>query len=738
MWQVAVMLKFIKSIGFGGLSYCFTDHQISKPANCPVIFNIAHLGRGRTLNIKTQHYSVIFQSLLKNQPHIPVKLYNEILSSLDALDQSIINDFDLTTDEMAVYKQMNILAKATNISGEKSESYVELKHIVDGMIAGSGLSYDERNVLLALKKLIDRETLSHGGVSGDKFGRPMSADDHLTQYQKTSLDLLRASVDGGEAITVFSGPGGSGKMTVLNYFSTIYQLTALECAPPTSANITMHQVNAYLAKCAVESEKGTWAAKIVVFFGGEVLFSPDNQPQLKFTVPNGIQYIQTVLADDMRFFGRKIATIDMPLPTKEHISFCLGKAIPDVDQILEAMTKKNAFITFDTVTRVGNLLKETTIDDAVAIVSGKTMDCYSDHRGDASPNEVMKEIRSRVFFQEEAMTAIETILKRNNSGFKPDGRLAGAFLFAGPTGTGKTETALALSTALRFPLLRIDLSEYAMPHTIQRLIGAPPSYIGYNDGAILSDFIKKHPTGVILLDEAEKASREVTQLFLGMLDSGFIKTQKGETLDCTPYWVIFTSNAGMTYTSDVQTPLGFAATPINIEAQNVHEKETNKMSRAGVDLAFSPEFRNRLDRVVHFKPLAREVSYAIVEKIIATLTLQVMRRKNIALTVTPEVIAYLAEVGYSQKDGARALRRAVESQISDAVAAINVRQGSKIMVYLENSKVMAKLDDAVSTDIATESSSVNVSEENRAKEAKETLKEKVKVTTNKKPNAELG
>ncbi|WP_019008686.1 AAA family ATPase [Deinococcus aquatilis] len=259
----------------------------------------------------------------------------------------------------------------------------------------------------------------------------------------------------------------------------------------------------------------------------------------------------------------------------------------------------------------------------------------------------------RVLGQAAAVTAVASAVKLARAGLRDPQKPQAAFLFAGPTGVGKTELARALADRLGVHLARFDMSEYQEAHTVARLIGAPPGYVGFDQGGLLTDAVAKNPHAVVLLDEIEKAHPDIYNLFLQLMDHGTLTDHTGKKVDGRGLLLIFTTNAGA---ADASRPaLGFS-----------REGRAGESAEA-VKRTFSPEFRNRLDAVLHFSPLAPEVMAGVVDKFLRDLTAQLTER-NVALTVTPAARALLAKQGYDPQMGARPLARVIEQKLKRPLA----------------------------------------------------------------------
>lgn len=265
-------------------------------------------------------------------------------------------------------------------------------------------------------------------------------------------------------------------------------------------------------------------------------------------------------------------------------------------------------------------------------------------------------LRHEVFGQEEAVTAVTKAILRGRAGFNEQRRPAGSFLFCGPTGVGKTEVARALARLLGLDFLRFDMSEYMERHSVSRLIGAPPGYAGHDQGGQLTEGVRTHPHCVLLLDEMEKAHPEVFNILLQVMDDARLTDAQGRKTDFSHVLLIMTSNAGA-YEMQ-RASVGFAARTA---------EAAGEQGMAAVTRAFSPEFRNRLDAIVAFKPLRSELMAGIVDKFLEEIR-DGLRRKRISLDATPEARAWLASTGYSQDMGARPLRSLMRTELEDKLA----------------------------------------------------------------------
>ena len=262
-------------------------------------------------------------------------------------------------------------------------------------------------------------------------------------------------------------------------------------------------------------------------------------------------------------------------------------------------------------------------------------------------------LRRVVFGQNSAVGAVVTAIKRARAGLGQPDHPAGCFLFTGPTGVGKTELAKQLAIHLGNEFIRYDMSEYMEKHAVARLIGAPPGYVGFEQGGLLVDAIRAHPYAVLLLDEIEKAHPDVFNILLQVMDHATLTDNNGRKADFRQVVVIMTSNAGSREMN--AAPIGFS------EDRAAGGKGRTK---AAIERVFSPEFRNRLDAIVSFDSLAPEVVETIVEKFILQLETQLAER-HVAITLAPDARAWLAKKGYDPKFGARPLARLIQTEVRD-------------------------------------------------------------------------
>ena len=299
-----------------------------------------------------------------------------------------------------------------------------------------------------------------------------------------------------------------------------------------------------------------------------------------------------------------------------------------------------------------------------------------------------KELHKRVIGQEEAVHAVSQAVKRGRVGLKDPNRPIGSF-FLGPTGVGKTELSKALAQAVfgsEQAMIRVDMSEYMEKHSVSKLIGSPPGYVGYDEGGQLSEKVRRNPYSVILFDEIEKAHTDVFNILLQVLDDGHITDAHGRKVDFKQTIIIMTSNAGAQAIVEPKQ-LGFIST--KDEKKDYEKMKSGVMEE--VRRLFKPEFLNRIDEIMVFHTLNKEEIRKIVTLLLKSLEERCMEQMDIRLNVTNSAVDYLAEAGFDAKYGARPLRRAIQSKIEDRLAngllEGKIKRGDQVQVQYRNKEI---------------------------------------------------
>ena len=266
-------------------------------------------------------------------------------------------------------------------------------------------------------------------------------------------------------------------------------------------------------------------------------------------------------------------------------------------------------------------------------------------------------LHARVVGQDAAVDAVSNAVRRSRSGLQDPGRPVGSFLFLGPTGVGKTELCKALAEALfddENAIVRIDMSEFMEKHSVARLIGAPPGYVGYEEGGVLTEAVRRRPYSVVLFDEIEKAHRDVFNVFLQLLDDGRLTDNQGRTVDFSNSLIVMTSNLGSRAIQE-------------IASQGGTTEELNEATTMILRERFLPEFLNRIDETIVFQPLAKEEIRKIVAIQARKLT-ALLAKQNVDLTLTDAALDGIAELGYDPAFGARPLKRVIQQRLQNPLA----------------------------------------------------------------------
>ena len=291
-----------------------------------------------------------------------------------------------------------------------------------------------------------------------------------------------------------------------------------------------------------------------------------------------------------------------------------------------------------------------------------------------------KSLKRVVFGQDPAIDALSSAIKLARAGLREPEKPIGNYLFAGPTGVGKTEVAKQLADTLGVEMLRFDMSEYMEKHAVSRLIGAPPGYVGFDQGGLLTDGVDQHPHCVLLLDEIEKAHPDVYNILLQVMDHGKLTDHNGRTVDFRNVVLIMTSNAGAA--EQAKAAIGFG--------RDRREGEDT----AAIERTFTPEFRNRLDAVISFAPLSKDVILQVVEKFVLQLEAQLLDR-GVAIELTKAAAEWLADKGYDDKMGARPLGRVIQEYIKKPLAEEllfgKLMKGGVVKVGIKNGEIDLRL-----------------------------------------------
>ena len=305
------------------------------------------------------------------------------------------------------------------------------------------------------------------------------------------------------------------------------------------------------------------------------------------------------------------------------------------------------------------------------------------------------ELHKRVIGQDEAIVATSKAIRRSRIGLKDPKRPIGSFMFLGPTGVGKTETCKALAECLfgdENAIIRVDMSEYMEKHTVSKLIGSPPGYVGYDEGGQLTEKVRRKPYSVILFDEIEKAHPDVFNIMLQILDDGRLTDSQGRVVDFKNTVIIMTSNIGARNISD-QKAIGFNGGEENKTTKKYEEIKSSVMSELKKE--FKPEFLNRVDEIIVFKQLTEEEIEKIADLMLET-SVSRLNERNIKVKITKEMKKHIAKVGFDPVYGARPLKRAIQNLVEDKLAEEildgNVKDGDTAKVDYKDDKVVVTVE----------------------------------------------
>jgi len=359
--------------------------------------------------------------------------------------------------------------------------------------------------------------------------------------------------------------------------------------------------------------------------------------------------------------------------------------------IKEELQQRNA--DWKNVNQTNQLVVE--VEDIAGIVSSWTGIPVNKLKQEESERLLKLEeiLHNRVIGQEEAVVSIAKAIRRARVGLKDPKRPIGSFVFLGPTGVGKTELSRALAEAMfgeEDAMIRIDMSEYMEKHTVSRLIGSPPGYVGYDEGGQLTEKVRRKPYSVVLFDEVEKAHPDVFNILLQILDDGRLTDGKGKTVDFKNTVIIMTSNVGA-HTIKKQRTLGFVASS-EVHAKSEYDKMKDNVMEE-LRRTFRPEFLNRIDDIIVFHGLEREHIGKIVDLMLKDLNKR-LKEMNITLEVSEAAVEHVAEKGYDPQFGARPLKRAIQKMIEDKLSEEflrgTIQSGSKVTVDVQDSELIIK------------------------------------------------
>ena len=291
-----------------------------------------------------------------------------------------------------------------------------------------------------------------------------------------------------------------------------------------------------------------------------------------------------------------------------------------------------------------------------------------------------------VFGQDQSIDALTSAIRLSRSGLANEDKPVGSFLFAGPTGVGKTEVTKQLAKCMGVEFIRFDMSEYVERHAVSRLIGAPPGYVGFEQGGLLTEAVIKNPHAVVLLDEIEKAHSDIYNILLQVMDHGTLTDNNGRKADFRNVVLVMTTNAGVQET--VRKSIGFT------------EQDHSHDAMSEINKVFSPEFRNRLDNIIWFNHLEKEIILQVVDKFIVELQAQ-LDKKSVNLELTSKAREWLADKGYDKAMGARPMARVIQDELkkplANAILFGELADGGSVKVSVKDKKIHFDFETSLET-----------------------------------------
>lgn len=348
--------------------------------------------------------------------------------------------------------------------------------------------------------------------------------------------------------------------------------------------------------------------------------------------------------------GVKFSTASLKAAAELSAKYINDRFLPD--KAIDVVDEAGAYQNLLTVNKRRKIISVAEIESVVAKIARIPVKKVSARDRDTMKN-LERDLKLLVYGQDQAIVSLSSAIKLSRSGLREPEKPVGCFLFTGPTGVGKTEVTRQLANLLGIELLRFDMSEYMEKHTVSRLIGAPPGYVGYDQGGLLTEAITKHPHSVLLLDEIEKAHPDVFNLLLQIMDHGTLTDNNGRHADFRHVILVMTSNVGASEIG--RNSMGFAEQDNSLDGMDVFKKQ------------FSPEFRNRLDAVINFKPLDEATIGLVVDKFIIELEEQ-LSNKGVTIAVDDSAKEWLMIHGYDKIMGARPMARLIQENIKQPLA----------------------------------------------------------------------
>jgi ATP-dependent Clp protease ATP-binding subunit ClpA len=389
------------------------------------------------------------------------------------------------------------------------------------------------------------------------------------------------------------------------------------------------------------------------------------------TAGETIEILKGIAPQFEKFHGIKYSAAALKSAVDLSIKHINNKLLPD--KAIDVIDECGSFLRLKNPTVEIINVEPEHIEEVIAKITGLPVSQISSNEK-AQLKDLDKKLKALIFGQDEAIDKLVTSIKLSRSGLARPNKPIGSYLFAGPTGVGKTEVCKQLAQLMGVPFVRFDMSEYMEKHSVARLVGAPPGYVGYEDGGLLTEAVTKQPYSVILMDEIEKAHSDITYALLQVMDAGRMTDSQGRVADFKNVILILTTNAG--------------AFEVSKGSIGIADDNRSSISQEAIKKTFAPEFINRLDSVVHFKDLSEDMIFKVANKFVNELKMS-LAEKKVELVISQDSLKWLMKKGYDRAYGARPMARAVDEFLKkplvDELLFGRLVDGGKIVVELEGS-----------------------------------------------------
>lgn len=389
------------------------------------------------------------------------------------------------------------------------------------------------------------------------------------------------------------------------------------------------------------------------------------------SIADAIEILKGIATQFEKYHGVKYSQAALKSAVELSVKHINNKLLPD--KAIDVIDECGSYFRLKNPNTESILIEPEQIEEVIAKITGLPVAQVSSNEK-AQLKDLDKKLKALIFGQDEAIDKLVASIKLSRSGLTRPNKPIGSYLFAGPTGVGKTEVCKQLAQQMGVPFVRFDMSEYMEKHSVARLVGAPPGYVGYEDGGLLTEAVTKQPYSVILMDEIEKAHSDITYALLQVMDAGRLTDSQGRVADFKNAIIILTTNAG--------------AFEVSKGTIGIADDNRSQISQEAIKKTFAPEFINRLDSVVYFKDLSEDMIYRVANKFVDELKMN-LAEKKVELIVSQDAMKWLMRKGYDRAYGARPMARAVDEFLKkplvDELLFGRLVDGGKILVELEAS-----------------------------------------------------